>query len=171
MWMIGWYDEILIREGGLGTPGAPSSPAQRQIAYNITIDMLGYPDVVSIKYIFRTKQNRREVTKGYCFEEILKYLRRNQSLCPFSSGSNQTENKCKSSINSGKSEKWPSVIILSWGAQAQRKVWLPKGPPVGKLFQKTLRIFHCFSDFRIKIVKMMRSRVAIGLPLSIFRFT
>ena len=67
MWMIGWYDEILIREGGLGTPGAPSSPAQRQIAYNITIDMLGYPDVVSIKYIFRTKQNRREVTKGYCF--------------------------------------------------------------------------------------------------------
>ena len=65
----------------------------------------------------------------------------------------------------------PRVIKLSWGAQPQRKVWLPKGPPLGKFSRQTLRTFHCFSDFLIKIGKIIQRRVALGLTLIIFRFS
>ena len=60
-------------------------------------------------------------------------------------------------------------IRLSWGAQPWRKVWLPKGPPVGKFSRQTPRTFHCFSDFWIKTVKIMRPRVSLGLLLNIFQ--
>ena len=49
---------------------------------------------------------------------------------------------------------------------AWRKVWLPVGPLVGKFSWQTLRTFHCFSDFLIKIVKFLRPRVALGLTLN-----
>ena len=41
---------------------------------------------------------------------------------------------------------------------------------MGKFLQKTLMIFHCFSDFWIKIPKMMWPKVDLGLTLNIFRF-
>ena len=41
---------------------------------------------------------------------------------------------------------------------------------MGKLFQKTLMIFQRYSDFWIKIVKMMWPRVALGLILNTFLF-
>ena len=41
---------------------------------------------------------------------------------------------------------------------------------MGKFFTKTLRTFRCFSDFWIKIVMIIKSRVALGLTLNIFRF-
>ena len=53
--------------------------------------------------------------------------------------------------------------------QPWRKVWLSEGPPVGKFSKQTLRIFHCFSDFWIEILKIMRPRVSLGLTLNIFR--
>ena len=52
------------------------------------------------------------------------------------------------------------VIRLSWRAQPRGKVWWPEGTPVGKFFRQSLRTFHCFSDFWIKTVKIMRPRVA-----------
>ena len=64
----------------------------------------------------------------------------------------------------------PRVIRLSRGAQPQSKVLLPKGPPMGKFCQKTLRSFHSISDFWIKIVKMMKPGIALGLTLNILRF-
>ena len=41
---------------------------------------------------------------------------------------------------------------------------------MGKLFRQSLRTFHCFSDFWIKIVKIKGPIVALGLPLNIFWF-
>ena len=32
----------------------------------------------------------------------------------------------------------------------------------GQIFQTTLRTFHCFSDFRIKKVKILRPRLPLG---------
>ena len=47
------------------------------------------------------------------------------------------------------------------------RLLLPEGLPVGKFFRQALRTFHCFSDFCIKIVMIMRHRVALGLTLNI----
>ena len=41
---------------------------------------------------------------------------------------------------------------------------------MGKYFQTTLRTFHCFSDFWVKIAKRMRPGVALWLTVNIFRF-
>ena len=41
---------------------------------------------------------------------------------------------------------------------------------MGKFSRKTLRSFHCFSDFWIKLVNIMLPNVVLGLTLNILRF-
>ena len=52
------------------------------------------------------------------------------------------------------------VVRLSRGAQPGGKVCLPEGPPVGKFFRKSLRTFHCLSDFGLRKPKKVWPSVA-----------
>ena len=44
---------------------------------------------------------------------------------------------------------------------------LPKGPPEKKLTSRARRTFPCFSDFWIRIVKIMCPRVGQGLDINL----